>query len=735
MFARADPAKADASDANEINRALSIDRSEHGKMLDAQVWSEDVWGEERNLAGKLQPWSTSWGVSSEKPPPAQAPRPRSKRVESAGRRSPTDRPMHLANRVANRPVKMHDVEEAMDAAGPYHLRKDDEFPGTPADEESQHFFVTKKVKCPPHRDMQQQGRRAGDKAAAQATGAKDEKFSAPHLQLHKGEADEGQAEMHKRDSIPMDMTIEAASILQPAAAAGRADIFAKVPARARRAQDLERDASPERDHSVSQQRHSEVSPYVLHGKPHVATRTWLQEAQDRSHQAGEEFRLQRQAVAADRHAAGQQGLEKEPLFSVPAGVVVQSIILERQEEKDKERVREKVRGAMVEGTALTMDRPAQLERKESRLRAMLREAKGRKPIQLLACSPLSNETPSNQLWTPGPENVEWGSSQRNTNDTPVTVEDPNGGGGATAQSLREEFNRIMQHQQIGAPEQKLRILAHAGASQPASLQTVDTVDKAEDSQPRADAVPEISVIVMDADQKRRQANNRRRAAHRPQDPFCLVRLEDQRKERMEDARRQAKGPSASILSQSPVATTVAQVNIPPRSLLRGQAFGTNSAPGGLQASAGDDVHHGRSSTPEVVTDGADIHAYSGKEVESLPSLPETLPVQKDAQADSEFGAVSHHPGQEGSPLYVGKVNMGVRRQHLESSNGQMRVTHRHKSSLVRAPGMIRHSPRFSGSRTSDGGKGGKEQEVLKGKPKPEQPEVERCHKGNLSPAC
>ena len=80
-------------------------------------------------------------------------------------------------------------------------------------------------------------------------------------------------------------------------------------------------------------------------------------------------------------------------LNVPVSVFVQPVVLERYKEKETELQREKARGAMLQGHGLAFETTVTPVRQESRLRAMLKEAKGRKAQQMSAASSISNQDP------------------------------------------------------------------------------------------------------------------------------------------------------------------------------------------------------------------------------------------------------------------------------------------------------------------------------------------------------
>jgi len=435
------------------------------------------------------------------------------------------------------------------------------------------------------------------------------------------------------------------------------------------------------------------------------------------------------SAPTDRYAAGQERKEYELLPSVPAGIFVQTVVLERLEEKDRERAREKERGAMIEGTAIAIESPApaaRLERKESRLRAMLREVKDSKPKLFVVRPATPPPAPSQHLWTPGPDNVEWTSSQRSPDkgNAPPAQNLDNHDEAVTAQKLREEYNEILQQQRIGAPDHALGILALAQGTERVPQNAGTSVRAVMEG--KTEAAPAISVTLT----KRGALERRGQAAPTPgaRDPFCLVRLEEQRKKRMEASKREARdegarADGASVPPSSRVATTRPRTHTPPRSLLKGQAVGR-------QARTGAPAGKGQSGTTTTKPGPSALGTGSGKEDGSATCLDHTSTVETKLQSPGDtFNAAHLHQQQQeqphGSPLRVGKMSMSVKRQDAESGIEQQ------VPAAVASCGMgspMRASLGFSASRAMEEAKEGKE-EVLVGKLPSPLPAPERCKKG------
>ena len=700
----------------QVDRSINdgVDRhhsfEQHGMMLDAQVWGEDAYEEEHSAGGNLQPWSTSWALKSQGTvPAASASRLKAKRPVSAGRQSPTGPPTNLASRVADRQSKVQEGAEEDEAVkqGKYRLHMDDQFPGDPpADEDKHHFFISTKIECPPRRDQKQRpaaGLRAGAVDACTGTVC-----AAPNLQLHKDEDGDRPTDGHGQGSSHMDMAIEATGIMQLAVP----DSQTQPRAPKERARKPMHVTSNNESISGPQLEHADICPYVMHGHDHHVSQTWLQQAQDRRvrvKEADRERETARQSTSAltDRYAAGQEKKGYELLPSVPASIFVQTVVLERLEEKDRQRAREKERGAMIEGTAIAIESPApaaRLERKESRLRAMLREVKDSKPNLFVVRSATPPPAPSQQLRTPGPDNVEWTSSQpsRDKGNSPLAQVLDNHDEGVTAQKLREEYNEILQQQRIGAPDHALGILALAQGAERVPQDASTSVRAAMEGKTKA--APAISVTLT----KRGVLERRGQATPTPggRDPFCLVRLEEQRKKRMDASKREARDDGAradraSVPSSSRFVTTRPRTHTPPRSLLKGQAVGRQPLSG---APAG----KGQSGTTK------------------------TKPEANLQSPGDEFNAAHLHQQQQeqagGSPLRVGKMSMSVKMQDLDAESGNQEQV----PVAVASCGMgtpVRASLGLSASGAIEETKVGKE-EVLVGKLPSPLPGPERCKKGS-----
>lgn len=440
-------------------------------------------------------------------------------------------------------------EEAEELTGPYHWRKEDEFPGTlQTDEQAAHFLMTKKVHVSPRRSLEDLKRtRASrdDPASAQPP---------PNRQLQKVKEESihnnQRSVAGRRPSS--EMTIEATRTGQEAdsslLARTQADIA--IPSNNTRKTAADIQISP-----LGQ------SQYVLEGrKEPVPERTWLQDAQEReaeraraegsskSPSRSSSSPLRGIESERDRYAVSQREVQESLLPTVPAGLFVQPLILERQKEKDMEREREIERGAIVQGSAVTMQPSvavSTIARKESRLRAMLKQATVRHEQRF------SNTSISSQ----------WSAPDLNKrHQTP---------------SCTSVTSLTLAHLESGDQQQQ-GVFVHSIEEESSRDFTSDLGTPVSHEQPTP--VPSISVSFLDPLQKRQHAAiaSKRAASTFRTDPFSLVRTEEQRRKRMEKSNREAPGRSSRVLAKTAVATTVIQTNIAPCSLLQGNALATPS---------------------------------------------------------------------------------------------------------------------------------------------------------------
>ena len=292
----------------------------------------------------------------------------------------------------------------------------------------------------------------------------------------------------------------------------------------------------------------------------LPSRTWLQDAQDRSfhsrdaeHQESKASKSPMQAVAnvKDQYALGQKRL-----VPVPVGICVQPIVLERLQEKEKEREREIERGAIVQGSAMVLRSPALSTpvRGDSRLRALLRQSRGRQEQRTGATSmPSDPETlhlahSSSTTASAGRERREQGQSQRTTTQT----------------ATRREYDVLAQ-------QQKLVLRGTPSMEEPSSK------NFSQNGNMPATLIPAISVSFLHATVEKQEKvySDKRSTVLAPRlqiDPFSTVRLEEQRQQRLQMSTRQPAQSSATIVAKTAIATTQKQTNIPPHSLLRGSAL-------------------------------------------------------------------------------------------------------------------------------------------------------------------
>ena len=497
----------------------------------AQVeWPEgDAWDREQpvDLGNNLLPWTTSAGRAG-----AQAAVNRRKALQRSGREDRAiGAPSNLANRVAVRKAQeaAGDTEECV---GPYHLRQEDAFPGSDS-ESPQNFLVTKRVEHPPDKHMRGIQRRGRAKREAQETTAAGE--LPPNLQLH-------QNQQHK---VATDLGSASANIrVQAAGIAHRTGPSRKAPVRTRTtdaitapsgdnpvdASESLGERSGKEDDKPQSLQHS--APYMLFTREPAASKTWLQDAQDRNRRAREADQEARKESASLRspgsplRGSGIRGERQMEELNVPVSVFVQPVVLERYTEKETELQREKARGAVLKGHGLSFETTVTPVRKESRLRAMLKEAKGRKAQHMSALSSMSNQD-SLKL-------------QRTSSSPAVST-------------------------------------SFAGEKEDKAKDTLPVVEESSDetcvSNPPMTPVAAVVVSRTDPSKKWQQLLRARLNArsHRTE-PFASVRFETQREERREEFMKHATNKIVTVVSKSSVATTQIPTRIEASGVLGRQAL-------------------------------------------------------------------------------------------------------------------------------------------------------------------
>jgi hypothetical protein len=502
----------------------------------AQVeWPEgDAWDREQpvDLGNNLLPWTTSAGRAG-----AQAAFNRRKALQRTGGREDLGAPSNLANRVAMRKTQeaAGDTEECV---GPYHLRQEDAFPGSDS-ESPQDFLVTKRVEHPPDKHLRGIHRRGRAAREAQDTTAAGE--LPPSLQLH-------QDQQHK---VATDLGSAIAYMrVQAAGIAPRTGPSRKAPVRTRTTDattapsgdnpvdapdSLGERSGKEEDNSQSLP-HS--GPYMLLTREPAPSKTWLQDAQDRNHRAREADQEERKESASLRSPRsplrgsgirGERQMEElnSNAINVPVSVFVQPVVLERYKEKETELQREKARGAMLQGHGLAFETTVTPVRKESRLRAMLKEAKGRKAQHMSVSSFMSNQD-------------------------------------------------LLKLQQTSSSPTESTSFAGEKEEDKAK-DTLPVVEESSDetcaSNPPMTPVEAVVVSRTDPSKKRQQQLRARLNArsHRTE-PFASVRFETQREKRREEFMKHATDKIVTVVSKSSVATTQIPKRIEARGVLGRQAL-------------------------------------------------------------------------------------------------------------------------------------------------------------------
>ena len=491
-------------------------------------WPEgDAWDREQpvDLSNTLLPWTTS-AVPSGTLNRRKAPQ------RTGGREDPAlGAPSNLANRVAMRKTQ-EAAEDTQEYVGPYHLRQEDAFPGSDS-ESPQDFLVTKRIEHPPDKHLRNISRRAPREV--QDTTAAGE--LSPNLQLHQNQqhkvaTDLGSASAHMR--------------VQAARIAPRTGPSRKAPVRTRTtdaitapsgdnpvdASESLGERSGKEDDKPQSLQHS--GPYTLLTREPAPSKTWLQDAQDRNHRAREaeqeackESALLRSPGSPLRGSGirGERQMEElnSNAINVPVSVFVQPVVLERYKEKETELQREKARGAMLQGHGLAFETIFTPVRKESRLRAMLKEATGRKAQHMSASSSMSNQDPL---------------KLQQTSSSP-----------AASTSFGGEKD------------------------QDKAKDTLPVVEESSDetcaSNPPITPIAAVVVSRTDPSKKRQlQLRARLNARSHRTEPFASVRFETQREER----RKESTDKIVTVVSKSSVATTQIPTRIEARGLLTKQAL-------------------------------------------------------------------------------------------------------------------------------------------------------------------
>lgn len=467
-------------------------------------WGVEVWGQDsaKKLDSEkrlLQPWLQT---TSEKPvSPEKLLSKERKRPSSAKSKDP---PSSLANRV-NRRIQLKankEGEKETDAdQGPYQFSKDDTFEGTP-EEKSQPLLLAgkkagKKVTAPPGKSELHAQLRKPARALAGGNVAE----PPPYVQLYQGQ-NPGSLNKGRSISPPPVMIVEAKCVQSQADFHTRqAPHRARTPEATQNAKDFESVADSLAD----------GTPYVMHDKAPRSSRTWLEDAMDRTQRADSPLR----GMEGDKYVQGPNGFDEAVVASAAAaagGLSLHPIIFERLNEKEREQQREIERGGMVKGTAVSMQSTEAVTtaRKDSRLRTLLKEATKRQSHRK---SDLNNASSHDQ---------------------------------AAASLIAKEPSN-------GFPEE------------PGQTELV---------QP-ATSVASVPVCIMDAATRRNRRPPlavRSHAAAVPRsglDPFALVRTEEQRRKE-EDWTKEA-APRSMVLATTAVATTVIKTSIPPEHVLQGKS--------------------------------------------------------------------------------------------------------------------------------------------------------------------
>jgi len=468
-------------------------------------WGVEVWGKDsaKKLDSEkrlLRPWLQT---TSEQPvSPEKLLAKERKRPSSAKSKDP---PSSLANRV-NRRIQLKankEGEKETDAdQGPYQFSKDDTFEGTP-EEKSQPLLLAgkkagTKLTAPPSKsELHVQLRKPARALAAGGNVAE----PPPYVQLYQGK-NAGSLNKSRSISPPPVMIVEAKCVQSQADVHTRqAPHRARTPEATQNAKEFEsvRDSL------------ADGTPYVMHDKAPRSSRTWLEDAMDRTQRADSPLR----GMEGDKYVQGPNGFDEAVVASAAAaagGLSLHPIIFERLNEKEREQQREIERGGMVKGTAVSMQSTEAVTtaRKDSRLRALLKEATKRQSHRK---SDLNNASSHDQ---------------------------------AVASLIAEEPSNEF-------PEE------------PGQIELV---------QP-ATPVASVPVCIMDAATRRNRRPPlavRSHATAVPRsglDPFALVRTEEQRRKE-EDWTKEA-APRSTVLATTAVATTVIKTSIPPEHVLQGKS--------------------------------------------------------------------------------------------------------------------------------------------------------------------
>jgi len=283
----------------------------------------------------------------------------------------------------------------------------------------------------------------------------------------------------------------------------------------------------------------------------LPSRTWLQDAQDRSFHSRDveqqESKASKSPMQVVANVKDQYALGQKYLVPVPVGIFVQPIVLERLQEKEKEREREIERGAIVQGSAMVLKSPVLSKpvRGDSRLRALLRHSKGRQEQRTGATSmPSDPETlhlahSSSTTASAGRERGEQGQSQRTSTQT----------------ATRREYDMLAQQQKLVLRDTP-------------SMKEQSSKNFSQNGNIPATLIPAISVSFLHATvEKQQKVHYNRRSTVVAEllqiDPFSTVRLEEQRQQSLQMSTRQPAQSSATIVAKTAVATTQKQTNIPP----------------------------------------------------------------------------------------------------------------------------------------------------------------------------
>ena len=477
---------------------------EPSPLLHNDGWGVEVWGQDsaKKLDSEqrlLQPWlqrTSEQPVSPEKLLSKERKRPSSAKSK--------DPPSSLANRV-NRRIQLKtskEGEKETDAdQGPYQFSKDDTFEGTP-EEKSQPLLLAgkkagKKVTAPPGKSALDAQLRKPARASAGGNFAE----PPPYVQLYQGK-NPGSLNKGRSISPPPVMIVQAKCIQNQAHVHIRqAPHRARTPEATQNANEFEsvRDSL------------ADGTPYVMHDKAPPSSRTWLEDAMDRTKRAENPLR----GMEGDKYVQGPNGFDEAVVASAAAaagGLSLHPIIFERLNEKAREQQREIERGGMVKGTAISMQSTEAVTtaRKDSRLRTLLKEATKRQ-------------------------------SQRKSDVNNASSHDQ-----AAVSLIAEE------------PSNEF-------AEEPGQTQLV---------QPATPAAT-VPLCIMDAAARRNRRAPlavRSHSAAVPRsglDPFALVRTEEQRKK--EDDWTKEAVPRSTVLATTAFATTVIKSNIPPEHFLQGKS--------------------------------------------------------------------------------------------------------------------------------------------------------------------